>query len=250
MGRSNPGNSRLVSVHVNWLAKELGESLVLPLQAAPLPANFVHLLESHIFAQLSNPLLPPLVRLHWCQLWCFILLVGISGHHPGNLTCICTPSITWLPDRKCIIITLITGKTATVSKPDRFVVDHPPLLTALRLYARDCAWNGIDLAEGTPYIFFKLTEHKLPEKHIPGSAQNLNAAFQQTLKSMGIFEGKTLYSFCVGNPITTAMNTPDPAALSAAGGWRSDASVLRYSQVAIVAAAAEAYAEAPTDAVR
>ncbi|KAJ3399666.1 hypothetical protein HDU80_007687 [Chytriomyces hyalinus] len=249
-GRGNPSDSCLVSVHIDRLAKESGESLVLPLQATPLPTNFVHLLESHIFAQLSNPLLPPLVRLHWRQFWCFILLVGISGRHPGDLTCIRTPSLTWLPNRKRIVITLITGKTATASKPDRFVVDHPPLLTALKLYARDCSWNSIDLAEGTPYIFFKLAEHKLPDKNTPGSAQNLNAAFQRTLKGMGIFEGETLYGFHVGNAATTAINTPDPAALRAAGGWCSDASALRYSQFAIVAAAAEARAEAPADAAR
>ncbi|TPX52129.1 hypothetical protein CcCBS67573_g09932 [Chytriomyces confervae] len=249
-GRGNPGDSRLVSTHVDRLAKESGDSLVLPLQSTPLPVSFTRLLEADIYAKISDPSLPPMIRLQWRQLWCFTLLVGISGRRPGDLTRIRTPSVIWLPDRTRVVITLINGKTATASKPDRFVVDHPAFLTSLKLYARDCAWNGLSLSEGTPYVFFKMAEHKSPDKNAPGSAQNLNAAFQRTLKGMGIFEGETLYGFRVGNAVTTALNTSDPATLRAAGGWHSDESALRYSQFAIVATAAEAGAAHPADAAR
>ncbi|TPX73790.1 hypothetical protein CcCBS67573_g04946 [Chytriomyces confervae] len=249
-GRGNPGDSRLVSTHVERLAKESGDSLVLPLQSSPLPASFTRLFEADIFAKISNPLLPAMIRLQWRQLWCFTLLVGISGRRPGDLTRLRTPSFIWLPDHQRVVITLINGKTATTSKPDRFVVDHPAFLATLKLYARDCAWNGMSLSEGTPYVFFKMAEHKLPNKHAPASAPNLNAAFQRILKGMGIFEGETLYGFRVGNAVATALNTTDPATLRAAGGWHSNESALRYSQFAIVATAAEAGADNPTDAVR
>ncbi|KAJ3379096.1 hypothetical protein HDU80_002589, partial [Chytriomyces hyalinus] len=59
---------------------------------------------------------------------------------------------------------------------------------------------------------------------------NLNAAFQQTLKGMGVFEGKTLYGFRIGHAITTALQTTNPSTLHAAGGWHSNKSVLHYSQ--------------------
>ncbi|TPX55621.1 hypothetical protein CcCBS67573_g09441 [Chytriomyces confervae] len=206
-------------------------------QATPAwcPPIFTRLFEADIYVKISNPLLPAMIRLQWRQLWCFTLLVGISGHRT---------------DHQQVVITLINGKTATTSKPDCFVVDHPAFLATLKLYARDCAWNGMNLSEGTPYIFFKVAKHKLPNKHAPASASNLNAAFQRILNGMGIFEGKTLYGFHVGNAVATALNTTDPAILRTAGGWHSDESALCYSQFAIVATAAEAGANNPTDAVR
>ncbi|TPX45074.1 hypothetical protein CcCBS67573_g10382 [Chytriomyces confervae] len=247
-GHGNPADSRLVSLHLDRVTKEAADSLVMPLQATPLLLNFLAHIKSYVMARICDNHSPTSIRLMWRQFWCFTTLVGCSGRRPGDLIHLRTPSLTWLPCRSRIIATLVSGKTASSATPDRFIINNAEFLESLRLYIRECAWELHNLCNGSPYIFFDISASGAISS-APSSAATMNSCFQSILQHLGIFEGETLYGFCVGNSIAAAIDTDDIAMVQSAGGWRSHDSALRYSKFAVVAAAALAD-NAPVDSTR
>ncbi|KAJ3225415.1 hypothetical protein HDU78_010677 [Chytriomyces hyalinus] len=192
-GTGNPVNSKKVALHIARLKDEAAKASILPLQAALLDPAFLAKFEAATLRHIGNEHTSQWEQLAWRQFWLLCLMVGWSGHRPGDLVRLRTPGLSWLPDRNGMVVTLLTSKTASCSNPNRFVLNNQQYLRALSLYAWDCKWAGINLAIGARYVFPRIGATS--EDNAPSSAPRANDMFQLILKEVGDFQGETLYGF-------------------------------------------------------
>ncbi|ORY30092.1 hypothetical protein BCR33DRAFT_792720 [Rhizoclosmatium globosum] len=245
-GAGNPVDSKLIRRHLQKLEDEASDAGVAPLQAPPLFLDQVSELKALVLSKVANTSLTVWRRLYWRQFWLFLLTVGHSGCRPGDLARMRTLSFVWLPNRSGVRCTLYRGKTSTSASNKPFIIKDAEWLKALFLFKRDCAWAGVPLTEGCPFIFRRIsTVACLPDRM---RAADAVLEFQNLLRTLGSFEGQTLYGFRVGNAIMTSLDTSNIEAVRIAGGWKSRESAERYSQFAAVVANA-VNPEAPTSSV-
>ncbi|ORY29431.1 hypothetical protein BCR33DRAFT_842435 [Rhizoclosmatium globosum] len=236
-GTGNPTNSSLVEHHLKRLGAEANEAGVLPQQALPLSGSISKKLWQPVLSRIADQAAAPLTRLFWRQFWIFFNLCLSSGRRPGDLVRLRTPTVVWLPDKSGVLVTMVFGKTATINKPDRFVIKDANVLNALRLYVNDCLKSGFDLHKGRPFIFFDIASNSTPESAMHTEVDKFVSTFQNILKELGEFNGETLYGFRVGNSIAVKLDsTSVEQAIMQAGGWRTADSARHYSQFAIAAA--------------